>query len=268
MAERVPTYAPPMTDDREDLLATDDGSDPIPSRHSWISLFTDRDSFAPVLALAVILVGLSPVIDLFEWGFLIEFPFSAALVLLALDRSKVQRRTLRAAAITLAVVGVSTLILAVLREATFAQDNVLVAINSFMFAVLFAIAFPAVVRRAFQHDRVSMNSLIAAITGYLLIGIWFAATYRGIAALNGYSFFRETTQPRGGDFTYFSFLTLTTVGYGDLSPGTDIARIASITEAVIGQIYLVTAVARLVSLLGTEHRTAESRTAESRTAER
>jgi hypothetical protein len=159
-------------------------------------------------------------------------------------------------------VGVSTIILSLLREATFAEDNVLVAINSFMFAVLFAIAFPAVVRRAFQHDRVSMNSLIAAITGYLLIGIWFAATYRGIAALNGYSFFRETTQPRGGDFTYFSFLTLTTVGYGDLSPGTDIARIASITEAVIGQIYLVTAVARLVSLLGTEHRTTENRTTE------
>ena len=246
-----------MTQDREDLLADGGGNDPIPPRHSWISLFTDRDSFVPVLVLSVILVGLSPVIDLVEWGFLIEFPFSAALVLLALDRSKVQRRTFRAAAITLTVVGVSTLMLTVLREATFAQDNLLVAINSFMFAVLFAIAFPAVVRRAFKHDRVTMNSLIAAVTGYLLIGIWFAATYRGLAALNGYSFFRETTQPRGGDFTYFSFLTLTTVGYGDLSPGTDIARIASITEAVIGQIYLVTAVARLVSLLGTEHRTTE-----------
>ena len=153
--------------------------------------------------------------------------------------------------IALGVVGVSTIVLSLLREATFSQDNLLVAINSFMFAVLFAIAFPAVVRRAFQHERVTMNSLVAAITGYLLIGIWFAATYRGIAALNGYSFFRETSQPRGGDFTYFSFLTLTTVGYGDLSPSTDIARIASISEAVIGQIYLVTAVARLVSLLGT-----------------
>lgn len=251
MAERVPTYAPPMTDDGEELAASGSGHDDEPALRSWVDLFTDRDSFVPVLALAVVLVVMSPVIDLFEWGFVLEFPFSAGLVLLALDRSKVRPRTLRSAAITLAVVGVSTIVLSLLREATFSQDNLLVAINSFMFAVLFAIAFPAVVRRAFQHERVTMNSLIAAITGYLLIGIWFAATYRGIAALNGYSFFRETSQPRGGDFTYFSFLTLTTVGYGDLSPSTDIARIASITEAVIGQIYLVTAVARLVSLLGT-----------------
>ena len=49
---------------------------------------------------------------------------------------------------------------------------------------------------------------------------------------------------------YFSFITLTTVGYGDLTPYTDVARTAAVCEAVLGQVFLVTAVARIVSLLG------------------
>jgi hypothetical protein len=53
-----------------------------------------------------------------------------------------------------------------------------------------------------------------------------------------------------GDFEYFSFITITTTGYGDLTPGSQPARTAAIAEAVTGQIFLVTVVARVVGLMG------------------
>ena len=73
---------------------------------------------------------------------------------------------------------------------------------------------------------------------------------RGIAAVDGWEFFTDVERPRPGDFMYFSFITLTTVGYGDLTPFTDAARSAAVFEAVLGQVFLATAVARIVSLLG------------------
>jgi voltage-gated potassium channel Kch len=53
-----------------------------------------------------------------------------------------------------------------------------------------------------------------------------------------------------GDYTYFSFVTLTTVGYGDITAASDIAKRLVVVEAFIGQVFLITLVARLVSLWG------------------
>ena len=105
-------------------------------------------------------------------------------------------------------------------------------------------------RRAFQHRNVTMNTLAAGISAYLIIGLWFATIYRGMASIEGGEFFAQPGPPRPGDFVYFSFITLTTVGYGDLSPFSNSARSAAVIEAVLGQVFLVTAVARIVSLMG------------------
>jgi hypothetical protein len=55
------------------------------------------------------------------------------------------------------------------------------------------------------------------------------------------------------EFLYFSFITMTTVGFGDLSPATDVARVAVTFEALLGQVFLVTLVARLVSMYGVQN---------------
>jgi hypothetical protein len=128
----------------------------------------------------------------------------------------------------------------------------LVAVSSFLYAIVYAIAFPAIVRRSFQHRRVTYNTLFAGITAYLVIGLWFGAIFRGVSALENYQFFDNVTSPRVGDYIYFSFETLTTLGYGDLAPVSDAGRTFAILEAVLGQIFLVTAVARIVSLLGSD----------------
>ncbi len=218
----------------------------------WRHILFDRDSFFPVLILAVLAILASPIVDDATFGYLILFPISASLVFLSLHRARVRRRTMHTAMIVLVLVASGTLITSIARQTKLTDDRYLVAITSMLFAILFFVAFPAVVRRAFQHEKVNLNTLAAGLTAYLLIGIWFASLYRATSALEDYRFFVDVLKPRSGDYTYFSFVTLTTVGYGDLAPRGDVARTLAIFEAILGQVFLVTAVARIVSLMGSE----------------
>lgn len=230
MAGRVATYAPDMTDWRRTLLS--------------------RDSFFPVLALALLCIAGSPIIDSVRWGFVISFPFLAMLIMASLHRARVAPTVLHAAWILLALSAVGTLITTYARHVQFGDERILVAITSFLFALLYAVSIPSVTRRAFQHARVTVNTLAAGLTAYLLIGILFAALYRGVAALDDFRAFDGIVRPAAGDYAYFSFITMTTVGYGDLAPATGAMRVLAVFEAIIGQVFLVTAVARIVSLLG------------------
>ena len=68
--------------------------------------------------------------------------------------------------------------------------------------------------------------------------------------MSGEPFFVQTDNPSGVDYIYFSFITMATVGFGDLSPATDLGRMTAVVEAVGGQLYLVVVVALFVSNLG------------------
>jgi len=203
-----------------------------------------------VVLLAAVCVVLFPFTDAFRGGALVAYPASAVLLLVTFHHSRVRPSIFRAVVAILVLVGVGTVLSGIARLFNVGAERHMIALSSFLYALLFAVAFPVVVRRAFQHRNVNMNTLAAGIAAYLIIGLFFAALFRGIAAVEGWEFFRDVVIPRPGDFMYFSFVTLTTVGYGDLAPFTDAARATAMWEAVMGQIFLVTAVARIVSLLG------------------
>lgn len=222
----------------------------------WRTVVLGRDSFLPVLLLAIATILLSPLLDIYHFGFLILFPASALLVLMTFHRCRVRRRTLTSVFVLLAVIGTLSVLTSIARIFDLTDDRYLVAFSSALFALLILWTFPVIVRRAFQHERVTLNTLAAGLTAYLLIGMFFAALYRCDSALQNYTLFTQTDQPAAGDYTYFSFVTLTTLGYGDLTPATDVARSLAIFEAILGQVFLVTAVARIVSLLGSERSTA------------
>jgi hypothetical protein len=112
--------------------------------------------------------------------------------------------------------------------------------------VLAVVAPIAVIRRIAQHTRVVRGTLLGAISGYLLLPIAFFYLFLSYASIIEAPFFG--TPQSTTSYMYFSLTTITTTGYGDLTASTSFGRLLSMTEAVTGQIYLVTFVAMLVGL--------------------
>jgi hypothetical protein len=113
---------------------------------------------------------------------------------------------------------------------------------------LLALATPiAVLSRIIQHRTVTAQTLLGVICVYLMLGLLFAYADLSIQAISGQFFAQAGAHPEP-DFVYFSFTTMTTVGYGDLTATTGFPRNMAVLEALVGQIFLVVLVARLVSL--------------------
>lgn len=102
----------------------------------------------------------------------------------------------------------------------------------------------------FGEQEVTTNVIYGSIVVYLLIAIMWAFIYSVLDIIQPGSFAIGERQVEAGRllFIYFSFVTITTLGYGDITPVTAPANSFAILEAVIGQIYLVVTVARLVGI--------------------
>ncbi len=102
----------------------------------------------------------------------------------------------------------------------------------------------------FREKQVTVNVIYGSIVVYLLIAIMWSFVYSALESIHPGSFAIGNSQIDVGRrlYIYYSFVTITTLGYGDITPITDLANSFSFLEAVIGQIYLVVLVARLVGL--------------------
>ncbi|RKZ13425.1 hypothetical protein DRQ32_01625 [bacterium] len=98
-----------------------------------------------------------------------------------------------------------------------------------------------------EQQVVDRNSIFGALCAYLFLGMSWALIYAMLVELNPASIaVPEGTERNFTTWLYFSFTTLSTLGYGDITPRSSPARMMAILEALIGQIYLVVVVARLV----------------------
>ncbi len=98
--------------------------------------------------------------------------------------------------------------------------------------------------------RVTLHTVMGALTVYLLAGLVFAFGYAVMDAIAGAPVLSHLGSDKHAEEVYFSFITLTTVGYGDIVPTAAAARMSSVIEALFGQLYLVTIVAVIVSNVG------------------
>jgi hypothetical protein len=106
-----------------------------------------------------------------------------------------------------------------------------------------------------RSPRVNSEVLCAAIAAYLLLALLWGAAYALVARLDPGSFagVAPESQPlHGFDSVYFSIITLTTIGYGDISPASGPARMLAMLEAVTGTMYMAVMVARLVAAYSSE----------------
>jgi len=135
--------------------------------------------------------------------------------------------------------------------------------NLEVFAAVTASAFilitvTALVRELFSIRRVSLDSISAAICAYLLLGVGWGFIFAVIEMKHPGSFTADLFIPNASfgspivrtlhNFIYYSFVCLTTTGYGDIAPKSDVARVMSVLESITGQMYLAILIARLVSL--------------------
>ena len=102
----------------------------------------------------------------------------------------------------------------------------------------------------FNEQEASANVIYASIVVYLLLALMWSFIYSVVEILNPGSFSipEQTIEEGRSVFAYYSMVTITTLGYGDITPVTNQARAFSMLEAVVGQIYLVVLVARLVGI--------------------
>jgi hypothetical protein len=113
-----------------------------------------------------------------------------------------------------------------------------------------ALAGPiAIVRRIGQHARIDVETIAASLCVYLLAGMFFSYVFRVMHDFDA-PFFAQHVHNHAADYVYYSFTTLTTLGYGDLTARTAMGRMLSISEALLGQLYLVSVVALFVGNIG------------------
>ena len=202
--------------------------------------------------LALLLIGLSIFATAFadqgRWQAVLSLALQGAALIFVLRVSEAHR-TVRLFAFTVTVVGVVAASIAVWvggSDGPTRWSNLISAMMAFVAPV-------AIVRRLARERVITLQVVAGAVAIYLLIGQFFAVTYRTIGSQGSDPFFAQL-QPgevaSSVDYTYFSYVTLATVGYGDLTARGDGGRMLAISEALMGQIYLVTVVAVAVSRLG------------------
>ncbi len=127
-------------------------------------------------------------------------------------------------------------------------------LESLIFGILFLIYTTIItLNHVLKDEEVTSDTLYGAICVYILIGLTWGGFYLIINVLQPGSFYIDASQNidnviNGADLIFHSYVTLTTLGYGDITPVTSHARSLAFLEAIVGQLYLAILVARLVGL--------------------
>jgi uncharacterized membrane protein len=222
------------------------------SRQDYAERFARGDSYGLLLALLIVLY-IVIAIESHEslWGRFFISVLLGGVLLLAFHTSHVRARGLTIGVILVVIADTSNLVQALLNR--HGGDG-----STFIMFALVLIAPVVILNRIIRHETVGLETILGAICVYVLIAIAFAGIYAGINDSEPRGFFAQQVTPNNVDFLYFSFVTITTVGYGDLTAGTSTGRVLVTFEALIGQIFLVTLVARLVSMYGVSRRPARA----------
>ena len=113
--------------------------------------------------------------------------------------------------------------------------------------LLYLIAPFSIVRHLMLRRDIDTETLLGAVSAYLLIGMFFAFAYKAAGDLGSVPFYGTAGRGSLSQDLFFSFVTMTTVGYGDLVPAANPGQTLAVLEALIGQLFLVVAVGKIIS---------------------
>jgi ion channel len=194
--------------------------------------------------LLLLILVTSYLISAFTTGVLvntIQIVLFVGVAALALRGEGLRRRTAELAIIVAVGGSAAAIILALTNaEAGAGVANIWTAL-----ILLFSVAL--IVRRVLVQPEITLQSIFGAISAYMIIGLMFAAVYGAMYRFGGDTFFAQRAAGNSKTFQYFSFTTLTTLGYGDYTAAASGGQAVAVVEAMVGQVFLATLVARLVA---------------------
>ena len=203
--------------------------------------------YLTLLISLLLLVVMTPFVETLRYG-LVLMSMAGAIVIVSGTYAVSERRRLFVVTLIVAAAAVATTCLLVVLE----REWIVVASDGLLLLLL-GLFSVGVLGDVLRRGRISANKIYGAICVYLLIGAAWGLAYTIMELINPGSFSGLDTGnfdyvARAMQMRYFSFATMTTLGFGDILPRSPVARTLSMLEAVMGQIYLTVLIARLVGL--------------------
>ena len=207
------------------------------------------DRFGVVLFFVIATIVVSSLIDIgTSYGdSLLAHSMSGAALIAAARATGMRRRPRRVVSVVV-VVAIGLLALLSLAERVLGDDQMAPMSPEQadpLWLVLVVVVPIIVIRRISQHTIVGGRTVLGAITAYLQIGVAYAALFQAVAVWSPVPPFG--TPQESSAYMYLSLTTMSTLGIGDIAPSTQLARLLVSSEAVLGQVFLVTIVAIVVS---------------------
>jgi hypothetical protein len=201
------------------------------------------DSYGSLLALLLANFFLLELADDERWGAIGSTVLAALALVVAISDPDTGHTIKRRHALTIAAcVALAPVVL-------FVDSGSVVGLAYLLpIALLVTATLPVTLSRVLHHRRVTHETVLGALCTYVLAGLLFAFLYLAVDELWAGAFFAQAGAHRQSEYLYFSFVTLTTLGFGDLSPAVGLPQALVALEALLGQVFLVTLVARLVTL--------------------
>ncbi len=235
---------------------------PTQSRRLWDSInvrLHPLDSYGLVLILIILDYLVLSTLPRNGWGSGIVVAFLGATLVFALRTSEARPVWILLALVYFVASTTATLLSQLISGGQGLAQPIALIGGLLLLVTPFTIA-----RRISTHKVVTTETVLGAVCIYLLVGFSFAFIYATIGNVSGNPFFGEQSQSTFNNYLFFSYSTLTTVGYGNLVPASSAGQAFAMLEALAGQIYLVIIVARLVSLWGQERPPVPARPASDR----
>ena len=199
------------------------------------------DSYGSVLVVLAITYVTSVSLHA-DWGASVVLVLQIGTVWLALRVSRA-RRTARL------VATVALILATVVAAANLFWGGKGTAMTSLVFstsALLYLVAPVSILREIVRRRRIDLESVLGAIAAYVLIGMFFAFLYQAIGSAAPDPFFTNGIDGTSAQTLFFSFTTLTTTGYGNLVPAGNPGQTFAVAEMLLGQLFLITAVAKVI----------------------
>jgi hypothetical protein len=199
------------------------------------------DSYGSVLLLILFSYGFSVGVTS-SWAASLVITVQIATVWAVLHVSRARRSVRRTASVLLLISAIAAAINLFVGKETTGEGAV-----ALMSAVLYLIAPFSITRSLLFRRAVDVQTVLGAIDIYLLVGMLFAFVYRFLGVVQPSVFFGPNGDGKLPQDLFFSFTTLTTTGYGNLVPAGNPGQTFAVAEMLVGQLFLVTAVAKVIS---------------------